>query len=274
MSNTELRTKLEIVTPVLAAEWLEERNIGNRPLSQHVVQRYAQDMRDGLWMLTHQGPAFATDGRLIDGQHRIAAVREADMDVPMHVTYGADPETFTVLDISYRRAPAHLIPGPNASTKAGAARLLTAPPRLFRDNRAHNRDIVRIVDEHPAMDAGAALSMRVYSAIKINSSVHTALLVLALESPLGHLVDEWVRGLETGAGLGATDPRLVLRNRWALEATHLNSGAGRAAGIFLLVRAWNAYARGEEMARLVLPKKGPRLSAPEVYLGTPTGGVG
>lgn len=254
----ELRTTLVDVTPALAEKWLADHNHNNRTLSTKVVQRYADDMRNGRWMLTHQGPAFDVADRLIDGQHRLAAVAAAGVSVPMYVTFGADPETFVVLDIGYKRQAGHVIPGPYANVKAAAARWLTDPPRLVIAAVAfHNRDAVRIVAEHPLIETAATLSDRTYKAARIARGVHSALLTLALESPrVAHRVDGWLDGLETGAGLDKGDPRLVLRNRWALEAKYLNGGGGRKDSAYLLVRAWNAYVAGEPLTRIPIPKTG------------------
>lgn len=256
--STELRTSLIEVTPAMAEKWLADHNHNNRPISATVVKRYADEMKSGHWMLTHQGPAFDVDHRLIDGQHRLAAVSLAQVDVPMYVTFGADPATFVVLDINYKRQAGHIIPGPYANVKAAAARLLTDPPRLGTTNRNfHNRDAVRIVAEHPHMDAAAALADRVYKATRISRGLHTALLTLALESPLvSGRVEEWAEGLISGAGLEKSDPRLVLRNRWALEAKYLNGGMGRQDAAYLIVRAWNAHVAGEQITRIPIPRIG------------------
>lgn len=49
----------------------------------------AKDMREGHWDTTHQGIAIATDGTLVDGQHRLMAVVESGVTVRMNVTFNA-----------------------------------------------------------------------------------------------------------------------------------------------------------------------------------------
>lgn len=64
------------LTPVLAALIFKDHNGRNRDFSLAKAKKWARAMaRPGEWKLTHQGIAFAkaTD-RLIDGQHRCAAV--------------------------------------------------------------------------------------------------------------------------------------------------------------------------------------------------------
>jgi len=69
-----MKSKVEIITPEMAIEILEKHNPRNRKVSEHTVQSYAADMRNGRWVLNHQGLAFDVNGDLCDGQHRLWAV--------------------------------------------------------------------------------------------------------------------------------------------------------------------------------------------------------
>jgi len=88
------------ITPSQAFAWLEG-NTHNRPLDQAHVERLARDMKAGRWRLTHQGIAFDTTGLLVDGQHRLWAVIEADVTVPMRVFFNEPPESRHVLDTGF-----------------------------------------------------------------------------------------------------------------------------------------------------------------------------
>lgn len=68
-----MQAKVEIITPGFAKQLLE-LNPTNRPLSDHTVQRYARDMRGGRWQPNGQGIILTADGKLLDGQHRLAAI--------------------------------------------------------------------------------------------------------------------------------------------------------------------------------------------------------
>lgn len=91
------------VTPELAFRWLEG-NTHNRPINQRHVERLARDMKAGRWRLTHQGIAFDVTGLLIDGQHRLCAVIEADLPVTMRVFYNEPSENRHVVDTGERRS--------------------------------------------------------------------------------------------------------------------------------------------------------------------------
>ena len=72
-----MKTEVVLVTPLLAKKWLE-RNTDNRDIRPSVVTGLAESITRGEWVLSHQGIAFAKSGRLLDGQHRLLAIVEAN----------------------------------------------------------------------------------------------------------------------------------------------------------------------------------------------------
>ena len=90
------------VTPDLATEWLE-RNTRNRKLRDQVVMKYAADMKAGRWMLTGDAIAFDSNGCVVNGQHRLWAVVESGVVVPMMVAFDLAPEVVAVLDDHLKR---------------------------------------------------------------------------------------------------------------------------------------------------------------------------
>lgn len=92
MTTTEV-----LITPEIAKEWLDKQGL-NRPKKQAWVDQYARAMKAGEWKLTHQGIAFAKNGELKDGQHRLFAIIKADVPVKMMVTYGVDNDCMEFID--------------------------------------------------------------------------------------------------------------------------------------------------------------------------------
>lgn len=82
-----MQTKIENITPEKATEYLK-KNPANRQIRQAVVEQYALDMKKGHWLLNHQGIAFDAHNRLVDGQHRLEAIRMANVPVKLMVTTG------------------------------------------------------------------------------------------------------------------------------------------------------------------------------------------
>lgn len=92
-----MKSKIQLITPEIAAIYLEQ-NTQNRRARSIAVKHLAAAMLRGEWVLTAQGISFDTDGRLIDGQHRLMAVIESKMVIEMMVFTEVDPEAFKVMD--------------------------------------------------------------------------------------------------------------------------------------------------------------------------------
>lgn len=89
----KISSKRVFVTPAMAQQWLNEKNVHNRPLYQGTVDAYALDMKRKLWAFNHQGICFDEDGNLLDGQHRLAAIILSRETIPLLVVRGM-PKTF------------------------------------------------------------------------------------------------------------------------------------------------------------------------------------
>jgi hypothetical protein len=104
-----METRLTLVTPAMAREWLE-RNTENRPLRPGVVDGFLSAYRRGEWKITHQGIAFAKSGRLLDGQHRLTFISELPDKtvVPMNVSVDLDEDAFDSIDQGFKRTVSDL----------------------------------------------------------------------------------------------------------------------------------------------------------------------
>ncbi len=108
-----MKTEIVMVTPTLAKKWLE-RNVENRDIRPSVVAGLAAAIQRGEWVLSHQGIAFSKSGWLIDGQHRLLAIVEANRSVQMTVTHDVDDEAFKVMDIGVKRSVSDVLHIPRA----------------------------------------------------------------------------------------------------------------------------------------------------------------
>jgi len=85
------------VTPELAQSWLDSSK-PNRSVFEYQVQKLTAEMRAGHWKPNHNGIAFAEDGTLLDGLHRLLAVVRSGMTVPMKVVVDEPVENMDVID--------------------------------------------------------------------------------------------------------------------------------------------------------------------------------
>jgi len=97
MDNGDIKFETHIITPQKAQAWLETQ-VDNRRLNPDKVREYANEIKAGRWRYTHQPIAFDTEGQLLDGQHRMAAIKLAGISIKLAVAFGVKRGEFTVID--------------------------------------------------------------------------------------------------------------------------------------------------------------------------------
>lgn len=102
-----MKTEVKTVTPDMAREMLKN-NQGNRTISPTRVNYFVSLMRSGAFQLTHQGICISSDGRLIDGQHRLQACVVSGIPMEVMVTTEADQKLFSVIDTGRNRTNSDL----------------------------------------------------------------------------------------------------------------------------------------------------------------------
>ncbi|KMV19641.1 hypothetical protein ACT17_06275 [Mycolicibacterium conceptionense] len=262
-------SKVETITPERAAELLEA-NTTNRPLSTGTVQTFADAMRRGEWRVTHQGIAVGSDGVLVDGQHRLAAVIEAGVPVDLTVFTDVDPTTFGVLDIGKRRnaADALAIEGEKNTTQLAAMlRIVWLYDNLSDGawsggrSRVTNTQVLEVLEKNPKVRDYVHPGEHLSAAIGMNKSAGGAASYLVARANSARKITPWLDGLIEGAGLAKNDARLKLRN-------HMSSLARRQVGearrrydpreqVSLYLTAFAAWGKGEPLTRLTYRPSDP-----------------
>lgn len=97
-----MRSEVVTVSPELARLYLEG-NTENRNVRESRVKMLAEVITRGEWVTTHQGIAISSNGRLLDGQHRLLAIVKAGKSVDVMVTTGADESSFSAIDLHDKR---------------------------------------------------------------------------------------------------------------------------------------------------------------------------
>lgn len=259
-----MKTTVEVIGPKEASKYLE-RNQNNRPVRKSTVRRYAETMRRGQWKLTPEPIAFDTNGELINGQHRLAAVVESEATIQCVVARGVDPEAFAVIDSGVSRSMGDRLAqvGVAYSTVAATALRMVLLYRGAPDIRwagglaAANRllktsqEILELAEqygEEALLEAGT-LSWRAGGMdVRLNRSATYAVYLLLKEAdPNGTMLKEFYRGIVSGEGLVRDDPRLTLR-RWAANQAG-RQGKGQRTMV-AEIKAWNAFVKGEPLKQI------------------------
>ncbi len=268
-----MRSRVQTITPDRAEELLEA-NTTNRPLSRPLVRSFADAMRRGEWLVTHQGIAFDANGVLVDGQHRLAAIIEADRAVELTVFTDVPEGTFDVLDIGKRRTAADVlaIEGEKNSTMLAA---MVRTVWLY-NNRADlnwsggaagvsNHQIVQTLDQNPKLRDFLGVGEQISAATGMIKSAAGAASYLVEHANRRANFGPWYDGIVDGAGLRKGDPRLQFRRvMFNMARRHTGQALRRRdtrEHVALYIKAFNAWHTREPLAHL---RFNPREPMPRV----------
>lgn len=122
--TTMIKTEQKTITPEWAATILDRHykrltrgEFKQRPITETVINRYASDIKHGFWKLSPQPISFDENDDLIDGQHRLEAVRKTGIPTEMMVSTGWPvdqaknnaPKLIDVLDTGKPRSVAQMM---------------------------------------------------------------------------------------------------------------------------------------------------------------------
>jgi hypothetical protein len=265
-----MNAKQVLMTPEWAATLLE-LNTSNRRLSPPVIAKYAKEIEDGDWKLTHQGVAIDWDGVIQDGQHRLHAIIRTGKSVPIMLFTGCDPAVFAVLDTGYKRTAGHMLGIEGVSCQNAAAAVIRClmlyetMPNMAWTGPAAKRSHSQILGWHRTR------SMEVQAAVTDGSTCRKRF-PLIKASPLSVFIylvrdsgweekrlAEFLAQLCDGVGLEAGNPvfsfrRFLINNPHALSATGIG---GTQLAATCLIGVFNAWTEGKIVKTFKTPPYAP-----------------
>lgn len=266
LTATRVTHDVETVTPEIAEAWLG-RNSHNRALRNRHVEDLAGAITRGEWRLNGDAIRFAVDGSLLDGQHRLWAVIEAGQSIETLVIRGLTKDTQETMDYGARRRLSDALRLRGEANAAGLAAVLSY---FWRMEHGHVRNgsvrptvpqAVALLDAHPGLRDFVTKAGRTNKRFRVSSAM-VGSVMYQFDSIDHDDAEEFWRALESGAGLEEGSPILVLR-RW-LEQQSVAGAGSRANALTthaLVVKAWNFWRDGQEIARLSWKASGTKAEA-------------
>jgi len=102
--------RLTLITPAMAAGFLDEANTHNRSPKSRQIDILAGEIRAGRWRpVPYQGIGFAANGTLLDGQNRLFAIVRADRPAEMYVWFNCDAKDQEVTDRGVQRSTVDIL---------------------------------------------------------------------------------------------------------------------------------------------------------------------
>ena len=245
-----MKAELKTITPEWASKTLAEKNGGNRRLNEAHVARLAKEIKDGRWKVN--GDTICLNGdRLIDGQHRLAAVVKSGMPIQSFVIEGLPSDVFDTKDVGKRRSAADTLGvRGEINTKRLAAALALIDKymtgRMERTVEYSNTEIEELLEKYP--DARKSVSMTHPVKGLILPSVLDACHYLFGRKDQS-LAAEFVDKVLRGAGLESGSPLYVLRERLVSNSL-AKAKLSQTYLMALCVKSWNATRSGAAIKAL------------------------
>jgi hypothetical protein len=214
-----IRSTIKTISPQ-QAEKILEGNDCNRPLSANQIASLSALMTAGKWTLNGQGIIISDTGRLLNGQHRLAACIHSGVPLTTLVVEGIADSTMSLIDTGAPRKARDIV-GMNGH--ANPARVSAAAVQFWKVlSRAPFGQAfpapsyaLDILDRYPTLEKW---TRRYTSNINLIRLISGATLIPALTyleevAKRPDLAEKLFDGLATGENLQEGDPVLTLRNR-------------------------------------------------------------
>lgn len=264
-----MEVKLVEIDPELAAELLNRRLPNQRRLRYQHVKKLAEDMKNGDWKLTGDTIKISIAGELMDGQHRLQAIRLANITLVMPIAFGVEEKSYEVLDQGLKRGFPDVLAhyGIENNTVVAASMAWLEHYILTRkfDRGGVRKSIptlMKLWEENQEIMLYASMGKKVEKKFRFPAAGLTAAFYVFSITETED-VEYFAKTLTEGTNLQESDPiytfREVLQDRLSLPA---NRRHGNSHYMVLLIRAWNAYARGNDLSKLFGVGKG---GYPEVF---------
>lgn len=253
-ASKNMNSSILLVTPKHAAQMLA-LNDGNRPISKQTTNKYADMMARGEWRLTGEPLIFGTNGKLLNGQHRLTACIRANVSFQSLIVYGAEPDVFNVLDSGKKRTAADVfaISGEKDYTTLAASVRAIWSIKQTELNQTDARSVFsfmpsvielqQTLEDHPAIREWVTKASPLK---KIADRSLMAALIYLFSLKHAEKASNFLDRLIDGAGLTAKHPILVLRDRLIVNKAS-TSNLPRLDIAALTIKAWNAYSQGKTM---------------------------
>lgn len=254
-----IRARVVTITPKQAGALIEHKNNRNRTVVQSRVEQYAADMRRGDWRVNGEAIKVSIDGEVLDGQHRLLAILEADTPIETLLITGLPAEAQESMDQGKARTFGDVLKlrgEKDYYVLAAAVRIVATyerdgiPYSAGYSAAPSNHQLARTLKRNPEIRDSCVFANKRRRGW-INVSLVAALHFL-FSSVNPNDADDFFTRLASGENLDASSPIYVLRER--LIAEHYSTDDRRLhfrSKAAFVVKAWNAYQDGTPLIRLV-----------------------
>jgi hypothetical protein len=246
--------KIEQINPELASTLLQG-NVDNRNVAKRHVEFLSEQMKSGKWMFCADPIRISSEGRVLDGQHRLMAVIKAGVTLDFLVIRGLSSDIFPFLDTGKSRSASDVLSSnhiENANRKAALARRIMLYDSGFLNlkggvgtKKISNSDVLNYVRKNELNEVVLAGS-RHYEKFRGFSITDYGLFKLLFDRISEDDCSVFLEKLSSGNNLSDGDPILLLRNRIIDDMSNI-AKLSATIKLALTIRAWNHFRDGKTL---------------------------
>lgn len=258
---------IETVTPQTAALMLQSNGV-NRPLTKAYVERYASDIKRGVWPNDGSPIRFASSGRLLDGQHRLNAVIAAGVSIDAVIIRGLDEDAFKTIDTGKARGGSDILGISGYKNSNVAASICGAwiyysrtghPGQRGGAEKVRNAEILDAYESNSEIaDATAFYVGNHWMKSHISSSMMGVLYVAACKSGDREIMLRFFRELISPSAYAIGTAVMPLRDRLIEDRGRRDKMSKSIQGAYLF-KAYRAYREGRGIKQLKIVLTNGRL---------------
>lgn len=254
--------------PTTARNVLQRHGKLNRKIAPAHAKQLADDMIGNRWEVNGETVIFDVDGKLEDGYHRFTGCAMYDTTFKTMVTIGVPKDSWKSIDQGRSRSLSNILEWEGFDKKGtgrlqslirfcmvyelNADRTLSVSGPMGLEWLKDNPDVVK---SEPWMKE--ARMARIGLLPTIVAGLHYEALKLGHDKTV---VDEFFTKLTSGLGLAEGNPAYTLRKKM-LNGVQVNRNGVASEYTeheqkFMMIRALNAFLKGEQMRQSRTPRKG------------------
>jgi len=240
------------IGPEMARQILQVANHHNRHLGQFHADKIGRSIKADDYELTGDTIKFDTDGRMLDGQHRLRACEKSGKVIRTHAVFGLHEDVFDVIDQGKKRSAGDIL----GLCGVEAPNLVAAAVRWVRwydegGKRSFDMRDTRQIKK-AALGSMKGIGEWIVKARQVNVNfkhppgiIAGILFVIARENK--QIADDFVQAWLNGGRMGRNKTFDVLHQRIATERHRgaMNNEV-RAAMIIQAFNHWNAHSVASE----------------------------
>jgi len=248
-----ITTRIINLTPELAADLLANTGI-NRPLKKKCIATHAKEIRSGRWVLNGESIKTDINGKLIDGQHRCAAVVLTKISIPILLSENCPLDAFQTLDQQAVRSLTDVLGVQGTrerSITASAARFLWLHEESegtfnHRGRKATNKELVTFIESLGDIETSVKFARAASKVVPAGIACGLHILFSKIDQKKADYMMECLAegGGENGCPVRAVRDRL-LTGRVAYPRMP------RKERIAIMILSWNKLIVGEHVQKIV-----------------------